>query len=162
MSAAEVALRELVACKDLKERVAGGFAGSTDELAELQADYDRRKPLAWAFARGVLDGNPGPRNLWPDMIKAEAKGRARNDSAQLDSNVCEHKEIQWLPGYVDDDTGEWVPAYSVEHLTWQDDGTLAPGRMHCTRCGAVDYYTGSWKRFYEEGIPCPGSAGVRR
>lgn len=55
ISAIEAALRELVACKDLKEQVENGLAGSSDELAELQAEYERRKPLAWASARMVID-----------------------------------------------------------------------------------------------------------
>ena len=31
------------------------------------------------------------------------------------------------------------------------------GRFKCTQCGEVQYYTGSWKKFFEEGVPCPGS-----
>lgn len=71
--AATVALRELVECKDLKTRLEGHESGGTDELAEIGDEYARRKPLAWAFARKVLDGNPGLRILWPDMLEAEAK-----------------------------------------------------------------------------------------
>jgi hypothetical protein len=36
------------------------------------------------------------------------------------------------------------------------------GRWRCSACGEIGYYTGLWKRFYEEGIPCPGSDSVRR
>jgi hypothetical protein len=31
------------------------------------------------------------------------------------------------------------------------------GRFWCTQCGLVQYYTGLWRRFFEEGIPCSGS-----
>lgn len=68
-----LALRELVECKDLKTRLEGYEAGSTAELADLDEEYARRKPVAWAFARQVLAGKPGPRILWPDMLEAEAK-----------------------------------------------------------------------------------------
>jgi hypothetical protein len=71
-TAAMAALRELVELKDLKARLEGYEAGSTQELAELADQYARRKPLAWAFARQVLAGNPGPSILWPDMLEAEA------------------------------------------------------------------------------------------
>jgi hypothetical protein len=36
------------------------------------------------------------------------------------------------------------------------------GRFRCTQCGEIGYYTGLWRDFYEEGIPCPGSNKVER
>jgi len=36
------------------------------------------------------------------------------------------------------------------------------GRFICTQCGLIKYYTGHWKKYYEEGIPCSGSEGVSR
>lgn len=36
------------------------------------------------------------------------------------------------------------------------------GRFRCTQCGLIQYYTGHWKKYYEEGIPCSGSEGVPR
>lgn len=36
------------------------------------------------------------------------------------------------------------------------------GRFRCTLCGEVMYYTGQWRKFYEEGIPCAGSDRVQR
>ncbi len=59
--AAEAALAELVACKDLKEQ---WEAASKDarpdvelpfEVEQLFFDYKTRQPLAWAAARAVLD-----------------------------------------------------------------------------------------------------------
>lgn len=47
-------------------------------------------------------------------------------------------------------SGEW----------WLDESEI--GRWRCTRCGHVGYYTGQWKRFYEEGVPCADSEGVQR
>ena len=36
------------------------------------------------------------------------------------------------------------------------------GRFRCTQCGHIGYYTGQWRRYFEEGAPCPGSEGVPR
>ncbi len=36
------------------------------------------------------------------------------------------------------------------------------GRFKCSQCGEIGYYTGHWKKFFEEGIPCPGSDNIRR
>lgn len=61
---AEALLRELVACKDLKERVKALGAetpeqGNLAEYAALHKEYLRRKPLAWAAARAFLRGGSG-------------------------------------------------------------------------------------------------------
>lgn len=51
------ALRELVACKDLKERIIEmGCPDTPDspELSALNAEYKLRQPRAWAAARSVL------------------------------------------------------------------------------------------------------------
>ena len=56
------ALRELVACKDLKERIielAVPHAPDTPELSAINAEYKHRQPHAWAAARHVLSAiNP--------------------------------------------------------------------------------------------------------
>ncbi|MGA0610053.1 hypothetical protein [Caldimonas sp. KR1-144] len=39
---------------------------------------------------------------------------------------------------------------------------LDTGRFRCTLCDEVGYYTGLWKRFFEEGVPCPGSDRIKR
>lgn len=46
---------------------------------------------------------------------------------------------------------EWET--KIEHTT-KDIGV---GAFQCTQCGEVMYYTGSWKKFYTEGVPCPSS-----
>lgn len=63
------ALAELVACKDLKDEVmqmrrmwskcidAEMEAGDPDGIAKW-ADYERRKPLAWATARALATKEP--------------------------------------------------------------------------------------------------------
>jgi hypothetical protein len=49
------ALRELVACKDMKDRIDANFGKPvTPEIANLAADYECRKPAAWRFARAAL------------------------------------------------------------------------------------------------------------
>ena len=55
MSDIRKALEELVALKDLKQRIAGlneqtYFRGGK----ELALEYERRKPIAWAAARAAL------------------------------------------------------------------------------------------------------------
>ena len=57
------ALKELVSCKDLKDRAeAVSFAGPLSEFGEnwktaydrMRADYLRRQPLAWEAARAAI------------------------------------------------------------------------------------------------------------
>src|SRR5690348_3962151 len=50
------ALRELVECKDLKDRLDGWEAGSTQEMGAMLEEYCNRKPKAWDAARAVLAG----------------------------------------------------------------------------------------------------------
>lgn len=62
VAALREALRELVACKDLNEeimRLAGEPSGDggLERYTAAQADYERRKPLAWAAARALLGGD---------------------------------------------------------------------------------------------------------
>lgn len=71
--------------------------------------------------------------------------------------TCTHQieRAIWVPGY-EDDWGTWIEShyeYTTEHTT-KDIGI---GSFKCTQCGEVMYYTGSWRKFYEEGVPCPGS-----
>ena len=42
------------------------------------------------------------------------------------------------------------------------DQDLDIGRFKCSLCGRIGYYTGQWKRYFEEGVPCVGSEGVPR
>jgi len=67
---------------------------------------------------------------------------------------CNHKKWFYPEPAFNDWTGELenVPAY--EDFTYEDIDT---GRFKCTQCNKVMYYTGLWKRFYEEDIPCSGS-----
>lgn len=54
-STVRAALAELVALKDLKLRFSyDGGAGLTWRNFEAKADYEHRKPLAWAAARAAL------------------------------------------------------------------------------------------------------------
>lgn len=63
------ALAELVALKDLKDRIdSWGPQSASDAVAFWAAkdDYARRKPLAWAAARAVLaqgEGQPKPEGV---------------------------------------------------------------------------------------------------
>lgn len=51
---AEELLRELVACKDLKERIAVMHGGMIPGWQKFQEEYERRQPLAWVAARAYL------------------------------------------------------------------------------------------------------------
>lgn len=59
LTACRAALRELVALKDLHDRIDAldwslyTFADA-ERANELQAEYGRRKPLAWSAARAIL------------------------------------------------------------------------------------------------------------
>jgi hypothetical protein len=55
------ALRELVECKEMKERLRSYEFGSTQEMAAFAEEYDRRKPAAWDAARAAIakaEGQP--------------------------------------------------------------------------------------------------------
>lgn len=72
---------------------------------------------------------------------------------------CDHKRGRWAPGGTDDWTGEDLPDVWIEEYTSVD---IDVGRFKCTQCGEIGYYTGLWKRYFEEGVPCSGSDGVPR
>lgn len=59
---AESILRELVACKDLRERMTAAVVNpATPDIAlhrKLEAEYKRRKPLVWQAARAHVGGKP--------------------------------------------------------------------------------------------------------
>lgn len=55
-------------------------------------------------------------------------------------------------------SGEVNQQHHTSHTSYFVD--LDWGRYQCTRCAEVRYYTGSWKDYWERGIPCPGSSLV--
>lgn len=72
--------------------------------------------------------------------------------------LCDHFEWVYGPPELNDWTGEYEDRV-YERSTYED---ISRGRFRCTQCGHIGYYTGLWKKYYEEGIPCPGSEGVKR
>lgn len=48
------ALKELVECKNMKDRLGAYEAGSTQELSAMLDDYNLRKPRAWDAARALV------------------------------------------------------------------------------------------------------------
>lgn len=73
---------------------------------------------------------------------------------------CTHRELgRYEPQVVDWWTEE-------EQLVWVEGAStqvdISLGAFRCTKCGEVGYYTGNWKRYYEEGVPCAGSNSVSR
>lgn len=69
-------------------------------------------------------------------------------------NNCNHMTWVYPQDEQDDYTGEWYRPEPYQQSTQED---LDVGRFKCSRCGEIGYYTGLWKRYFEEGIPCPGS-----
>jgi len=66
----------------------------------------------------------------------------------------------WIDGY-EDDWGTHIDShweYTTEYTT--EDTNI--GSYKCTQCNQTMYYTGSWRKFYEEGIPCAGSKLVNK
>lgn len=77
---------------------------------------------------------------------------------------CTHREPErweWQDVEVSPfgDTEQQLVQVSGDRYTYED---IDIGRFRCTQCGHVGYYTGHWRRFFEEGIPCPGSERVQR
>lgn len=56
-------------------------------------------------------------------------------------------------------SGELTQEWEVAEIYTLED--LGIGAFKCTQCHEVQYYTGSWKKFYEEGVPCSGSSSIR-
>ena len=48
------AMRLLVECKDVKDRLDGWEAGSTQEMGAMAEWYDTNKPKAWEMARAAI------------------------------------------------------------------------------------------------------------
>lgn len=72
---------------------------------------------------------------------------------------CNHRQERQEPSYICDYTGEVVDGRWYEQGTYED---ISVGAFKCTQCGEIGYYTGLWKNYYENGIPCPGSKNVER
>lgn len=75
------------------------------------------------------------------------------------SAKCDHKRWVYPKPIFSDWTGEYEPQEPYQVFTTED---IDVGRFHCTQCGEVGYYTGLWRDFWEQGIPCPGSEGIDR
>lgn len=69
---------------------------------------------------------------------------------------CNHIDRVKVPDYPDIDAEDQSPTWSWEERSTMED--IDTGRMRCTMCGEIEYYTGAWKDFWEKGIPCLGSA----
>ena len=67
--------------------------------------------------------------------------------------TCTHQKWVYPEPYEDDWTGEVIYPQAYTVSTTED---IDIGRYKCTQCGEVFYYTGLWRRYFEEGVPCPG------
>jgi len=56
---------------------------------------------------------------------------------------------------------DWDEPYDrYEEVVESTTEDLDIGCYRCTQCGEVLYYTGLWRAFHEQGVPCPGSEGL--
>ena len=60
---------------------------------------------------------------------------------------CDHTRTVWVDQGIDEWTGEKLPAIREEQSTLVD---IDIGRMRCSICGEVKYYTGLWQQFWEK------------
>lgn len=72
---------------------------------------------------------------------------------------CNHTRVRYWPDSYNHYSGEMEPTDPTEQSTYED---ISIGSCRCTQCGDVKYYTGQWKKFFEDGTPCAGSEGVAR
>lgn len=76
--------------------------------------------------------------------------------AQGSRTKCSHTKIvgRYIED-IDEENGQPTQTWVDEtKFTYED---IDVGRFKCTQCGLVQYYTGQWKKFFEEGVPCSGS-----
>ena len=74
--------------------------------------------------------------------------------------TCDHKTIKIETVVREDyEENEYISYEPVEYSTFED---FDVGRMKCSICGKIEYYTGHWKDFWEKGIPCLGSDKFKR
>lgn len=135
LSAAFDALRELVACKDLKQRAeALHFAGPLSELGEgwkaeydrLRAEYIRRQPAAWEVARDLLKSPsavqaPAVTHGWQPIKTAPKDGThilVWTDASDTAYVVCWADAAAGIRKYLTAESG----AERGWHLAW--DGEL--------------------------------------
>lgn len=79
-----------------------------------------------------------------------------NSTSSSRANDCPHSVTRYERIENDDGSYEIVEA---QDWTYAD---LDVGRYYCTSCRAIFYYTGLWRAWHLEGIPCSGSDGVTR
>jgi hypothetical protein len=70
--------------------------------------------------------------------------------------TCKHQteHTRWEKVY-----NTWTGEYEDELVTTTTHHTrdIGIGAYQCMQCNEVMYYTGSWKKHYTEGTPCPSS-----
>jgi hypothetical protein len=123
-----------------------------DAALEISGDFGSlEKTLEYAtWLAGMLNGLPCTRPL--DWLKQLQNAR----KYPKDPATCKHEISEGsYETFIDEETGEDYMEYVVRTSSLYKD--LDVGRFRCTDCGHTGYYTGLWKRFFEEGIPCPGS-----
>jgi hypothetical protein len=77
--------------------------------------------------------------------------------------TCNHrKPTFWV--YEEVEVSSWgdTEVQMVERGGESTQEDISIGAFRCTQCGEVGYYTGHWKKYFEEGVPCPGSDNVPR
>lgn len=76
----------------------------------------------------------------------------------MTSQACQHKEpdrhvyADVVVGLMGETEQQLVTEAGA---TWFRD--ISVGAFRCIKCGHTGYYTGHWRAFYEQGVPCSGS-----
>ena len=94
------ALRELVACKDLKERIVELDDPMNwkdpPELEPLQAEYHRRQPEAWKAARAIVAGTPPSPRAAPHLGNIKVMISSLLSVVQHDMRAAAEKDLRAL------------------------------------------------------------------
>lgn len=109
--------------------------------------------IASYFENVKADSNTGLELLRSDFVVIKnSLSLSENESlVKCDHSITSGSYIDT----VNDWTGEAEQVWQeTKKYTYED---MDVGRFKCTQCGLVQYYTGHWKKFFEEGTPCSGS-----
>ncbi len=141
---AREALAELVACKDLIDSI--GPEHSHEMVLEIEADYKRRKPLAWNAARRVLaepEQEASCEHGFHNQISATIGGSVRCGTcgAIVTAPVVAPAPAAAAPS---DEVGQMVERLRAENTFQGDDPCscrLPPdpnyGKLHKTECAVM-------------------------
>jgi len=75
--------------------------------------------------------------------------------------ICDHKEPDQYENFIAEGWfGDYEDVRLVIGKSFIED--IGTGAFRCSQRGYVGFYTGLWKDFYENGIPCSSSDNVSK